>query len=78
MVEIWDQLGRVDKIFEVTEDYLKHHVSKKPVSEEYYALIEIYDYLQKVSNISEKSFEAKAEGLKNIIARMQVSANVAG
>jgi tetratricopeptide (TPR) repeat protein len=76
IAEVWDELGRTDKILELMENYFslnrKEDISGKDIS----ALKEIYAYLSKLCALSERTFTERLDKLSGAVSDMQASLNL--
>ena len=65
IIEIWHELGRVDKVFEIIEDYVgKHKENGSTDITIDSSLIEISRHLQTVCNLQAETFKLKLDRLE--------------
>lgn len=68
IIQIWQELGRIDKIFEILEEYIKSHLNKETVDNTTLSnLNDIYNYLQVAWDSQNKWFDKKLDLLENLI-----------
>jgi len=65
IIEIWHELGRVDKVFEIIEDYIgKYNGNGSTDNSMDSSLIEIFKHLQTVCNLQAETFKLKLDRLE--------------
>lgn len=68
IIQIWQELGRIDKIFEILEEYIKNHLNKENVDNTtLFNLDDICNYLQVTYDSQNKWFDEKLNILNNLI-----------
>ncbi len=67
IIEIWEKLGRSDKIIEILKDYLTHHTNGNINKETLLRIKDVFDKLQKKINILNNTFDSKLINIKNIL-----------
>jgi tetratricopeptide (TPR) repeat protein len=76
IAEVWDELGRADKILELMENFFslnrREDISDKDIS----ILKEIYAYLSKLCALSEITFNERLDKLSGAVSDMQTSLNL--
>lgn len=64
MVEIWHELGRIDKIFEITEYYINNQTGDGVSGDDAAALSDVYSYLKDATDVSRRIFDEKLDKMK--------------
>lgn len=71
IIQIYDELGRIDKIFEIVDEYTSKYFNGNTSEEHVQAIKEVYDYLKGVCEKSERFYEEKLNKLDARISGLQ-------
>jgi tetratricopeptide (TPR) repeat protein len=70
IIEIWHELGRTDKIFEIIDDYCNKHLGENIPDDIILALKDVYNYLQKACDEWGMSYTKKLNKLNSLISNL--------
>lgn len=72
IIEVWYELGRIDKMFEIVEDYLSNHFHRRKLHNTAHDwLAEIYKKLQQACCARENTLQEKHNKLEMIISTLK-------
>ncbi|MBI5741874.1 MAG: hypothetical protein HZA16_14315 [Nitrospirae bacterium] len=71
IAEIYDELGRLDGIFELMDEYTGKYLNGNTPEDHVLAIKHVYDYLEKAGSASERVYKEKLNRLNSLISGMQ-------